>query len=102
MKSFQDILKGFREGSITEREKGGKFERLMKGYLLTSPIYVSNLKTVWMWGEFPYRSQNLAVGYNKERDTATVQISHITFDTLERCGLRSSISKRVIDVNRVK
>jgi len=57
MKTFQDILKSFREGSITEREKGGKFEKLMKGYLLSSPIYAKTLKTVWMWGEFPYRSQ---------------------------------------------
>ena len=57
MKTFQDILKGFLEGSITEREKGGKFEQLMKGYLLTSPIYNTTLKQVWMWNEFPYRSQ---------------------------------------------
>ena len=34
MKLFQDILKAFREQSITEKEKGGKFEQLMKGYLL--------------------------------------------------------------------
>jgi predicted helicase len=57
MKTFQVILKGFREGSATEREKGGKFEKLMKGYLLTSPIYKTTIKTVWMWNEFPFRSQ---------------------------------------------
>lgn len=57
MKLFQDILKAFREQSITEKEKGGKFEQLMKGYLLTSPIYASTLKKVWLWNEFPYKSQ---------------------------------------------
>lgn len=57
MKSFGDILRGFREGSASEREKGGKFEKLMKGYLLSSPLFSNTLKTVWMWGEFPYRSQ---------------------------------------------
>ncbi len=57
MKTFQDILREFRQGSQTEREKGGKFERLMKGYLLTSPMYAKTLKTVWLWGEFPFRSQ---------------------------------------------
>lgn len=57
MKTFQDILKGFRQGSISEREKGGKFERLMKGYLLSSPLYSNTLKKVWMWNEFPYKSQ---------------------------------------------
>ena len=57
MKTFQDILREFRQGSASEREKGGKFERLMQGYLLTSPIYAKTLKTVWMWHDFPFRSQ---------------------------------------------
>lgn len=57
MKTFQDILREFRQGSASEREKGGKFERLMRGYLLTSPIYAKTLKTVWLWHDFPFRSQ---------------------------------------------
>lgn len=57
MKTFQDILREFRQGSASEREKGGKFEKLMRGYLLTSPIYAKTLKTVWMWHDFPFRSQ---------------------------------------------
>ena len=57
MKTFQDILREFRQGSASEREKGGKFERLMRGYLLSSPIYAKTLKTVWMWHDFPFRSQ---------------------------------------------
>lgn len=57
MKTFQDVLREFRQGSASEREKGGKFERLMQGYLLTSPIYAKTLKTVWMWHDFPFRSQ---------------------------------------------
>ena len=57
MKTFQDILREFRQGSASEREKGGKFERLMRGYLLTSPIYAKTLKTVWMWHDFPFKNQ---------------------------------------------
>lgn len=57
MKTFQDILREFRQGSVTEREKGGKFERLMRGYLKSSPIYAKTLKEVWMWHDFPFRSQ---------------------------------------------
>ena len=57
MKTFQDILREFRQGSASEREKGGKFERLMRNYLLSSPIYAKTLKTVWMWHDFPFRSQ---------------------------------------------
>jgi len=57
MKTFHDILREFRQGSASEREKGGKFEKLMRGYLLTSPIYAKTLKTVWLWHDFPFRSQ---------------------------------------------
>lgn len=57
MKTFNDILREFRQGSASEREKGGKFERLMRGYLMTSPIYATTLKVVWLWNEFPFRSQ---------------------------------------------
>lgn len=57
MKTFQQILRDFRVGSASEREKGGKFERLMRGYLLTSPTYATTMKTVWLWNEFPFRSQ---------------------------------------------
>lgn len=57
MKTFHDILREFRQGSASEREKGSKFEKLMRGYLLTSPIYAKTLKTVWLWHDFPFRSQ---------------------------------------------
>lgn len=57
MKVFQDILRLFRQGSASERDKGGKFERLMKGYLLSSPLYAKTLRNVWMWNEFPFRGQ---------------------------------------------
>lgn len=57
MKTFQDVLRGFHEGSASEREKGGKFEKLMRGYLLSSPMYAKTLKSVWMWHDFPFRNQ---------------------------------------------
>lgn len=57
MRTFQDILKRFRENSASQREKGQKFESLMKAYLLSSPIYKSVIKNVWLWNEFPFRDQ---------------------------------------------
>ncbi len=42
--------------SVTEREKGATFERLMKRWLKTDPRY-NTLKHVWLWEEFPARSE---------------------------------------------
>ncbi len=53
--SFQQILQNIRIQALTERDKGDRFERLMKAYLLTDPKYSSIIKKVWLWGEFPGR-----------------------------------------------
>lgn len=52
--SFKDILNKFRLTSFTEKEKGTRFERLMKRWLLSDPRF-NTLKYVWMWDEFPGR-----------------------------------------------
>src|SRR5450759_1916329 len=54
---FQTILNKHRELSFSETDKGARFERLMKGYLLTSPIYENEFEKVWLWNEFPYNDQ---------------------------------------------
>ena len=51
---INDILNEIRLKSITEKEKGTDFERLMKLWFLTDPRY-SNLEKVWLWEEFPCR-----------------------------------------------
>lgn len=50
--NFKDILHKFRTESFTEKEKGTKFERLMRSWLLTDPRY-NELEKVWLWEEFP-------------------------------------------------
>lgn len=52
--TFKDILTKFRNESFTEKEKGTKFEKLMKSWLLSDPRY-NQLKEVWLWEEFPGR-----------------------------------------------
>ena len=37
--NFKEILHKFRTESFTEKEKGTKFERLMRSWLLTDPRY---------------------------------------------------------------
>ncbi len=51
---IHDILDKIRLKSITEKEKGTDFERLMKLWFLTDPRY-ANLEKVWLWDEFPCR-----------------------------------------------
>ena len=51
---IQDILTEIRQKSLTEKEKGTDFERLMKLWFLTDPRY-ANLQQVWLWEEFPAR-----------------------------------------------
>jgi predicted helicase len=46
-----------RELSFSEKDKGTRFERLMKGYLLTNPIYENKFENIWLWNEFPYNDQ---------------------------------------------
>jgi len=51
---INDILTEIRQKSLTEKEKGTDFERLMKLWFLTDPRY-NNLERVWLWEEFPAR-----------------------------------------------
>ncbi len=52
-KSFLKILEKYRKISFSEKDKGERFERLMKAYLLTDRKYADNFKKVWLWNEFP-------------------------------------------------
>ena len=53
--NFTRILEKYRAISFSERDKGNRFERLMKAFLLTYPQYQTILQTVWLWNEFPFR-----------------------------------------------
>ncbi len=47
--SFTIVLEKYREIAFNERDKGDRFERLMKAYLLTDPRYAYKFKKVWLW-----------------------------------------------------
>lgn len=53
--SFNLILEKYRRESFSERDKGDRFERLIQAYLYTDPKY-THLTKIWLWSEFPYRS----------------------------------------------
>ena len=54
--TFQNILAKYRKISFSERDKGDRFERLMQAYLQTDPKYAYRFKRVWMWKDFPGKS----------------------------------------------
>lgn len=55
--SFATIIQKYRLLSHSKREQGNKFERLMKAFLLTYPKYKWTIKDVWLWNEFPSRTE---------------------------------------------
>ncbi len=54
--SFLSILNKYRQQAFSERDKGDRFERLMQAYLQTDPKYAPRFKNVWLWNEFPGKS----------------------------------------------
>lgn len=54
--SFKSVLDKYRKISFSEKDKGDRFERLMQAYLMTDPKYSHQFKTVWLWNEFPYKT----------------------------------------------
>ena len=52
--SFGQLMLDLRNASVSKSDQGTKFERLMKKYFLTSPLYSEIYEEVWLWSEFPY------------------------------------------------
>ncbi len=56
MTTFIDLLDRYRASSLSEAEKGTKFEELMRSYLFALPKYRGLVSKVWLWGDFPFRT----------------------------------------------
>lgn len=73
--SIHHILDELAEAATDHRDKGGKFERLIRAYLTTDPLYVSRFSDVWLWTEWPDRKGKADTGIDlvaKERDTGAL------------------------------
>lgn len=55
MNTFEQVLQKYRDYAFSERDKGGRFERLMQAFLKTYPLYDNQFTGVWLWPEFPSR-----------------------------------------------
>lgn len=54
---LKDILNEIQEKVDSKRQKGEKFEKLMKNWFLTTKLYADDIKKIWLWNEFPYKNQ---------------------------------------------
>lgn len=49
----EDVLDELRASALSEADKGSKFERLVKAFLTTDPVYAEQFSRVWLWSEWP-------------------------------------------------
>ncbi|MDI9358520.1 MAG: DEAD/DEAH box helicase family protein [Phycisphaerales bacterium] len=57
MSNFEKVLNAYTKQSFSTTHKGNQFECLMQRYLQTEPIFTKELKTVWLWHDFPFKDQ---------------------------------------------
>lgn len=62
MPTIHDVLSELRATSLDERDKGDKFERLIKAYLTTDPEWTARFSNVWLWTEWPGRAGRTDTG----------------------------------------
>jgi predicted helicase len=60
--SIHDILDQLRSVAYDERDKGARFEQLMRAYLKTEPQYYELYDEVWLWSDYPRRNGRTDTG----------------------------------------
>lgn len=56
--TIYEILDDIRRNSISQADKGLRFEVLIHNYFLTDKVYANDITDVWLWSEFPFLPQN--------------------------------------------
>ncbi|WP_434923256.1 DEAD/DEAH box helicase (plasmid) [Glutamicibacter sp. PAEs-4] len=54
--TFADVFDDLYFSATSQRDKGSKFERLLKRYLQVEPKYADQFSQVWLWQEWPDRN----------------------------------------------
>ncbi len=62
MGTVHSLLADIRETSLSQREKGDRFERLMQAYLRADPQFVERFSEVWLWSEWPSNDGKVDTG----------------------------------------
>ena len=53
---IHNVLDRLREDALDERDKGSKFEQLIRAYLTTDPEWTARFSDVWLWSDWPGRA----------------------------------------------
>lgn len=56
VQTFADVFDDLYFSATSQRDKGTKFERLLKRYLQVEPKYADQFSQVWLWQEWPDRN----------------------------------------------
>ncbi|MGW9402784.1 DEAD/DEAH box helicase [Arthrobacter sp. NPDC055585] len=76
--SFGQVLDQLYFSATDERDKGTKFERLMKRYLELEPKYADQFSDVWLWSDWPERGNQVDTGIDLvARDRYTGELTAI-------------------------
>ena len=60
--TFEEVVDRLYFTAIDQKNKGSKFERLIKRYLELEPKYADQFSDVWMWQEYPGRDGKVDTG----------------------------------------
>lgn len=52
-----EVFRHLRSQSLSLRERGARFEKLIRSWLLADPAFASEVASVWLWDDFPARDQ---------------------------------------------
>ena len=58
MTTVHDVLRMIRETSVTNHERGSRFEKLMRSYLGIDPTWAEQFSKVWLWADWPGAAAN--------------------------------------------
>lgn len=93
--AFEHLLDTLFYGGLDQRDKGDKFERLMRSYLLTDPEWASQFSDVWLWKDYPGRDGRIDTGID-----LVAQAKHTGELTAIQCKFidpETTVSKQHLD-----
>jgi predicted helicase len=85
--TIDSVLAALRADAPTTRELGDRFERLMRAYLTTDPLYAERFEQVWLWQQWPEHGDQPDTGIDlvaKQRDGGTCAIQCKFYDPTHR------------------
>lgn len=94
-KTIDAILSELRVAATSSRDLGDRFERLMRAYMTTDPLFTERFSEVWLWQDWPGRSGVADTGIDlvaAERDGGVCAIQCKFYDrgrTLDRKDIDS-------------